>query len=109
MSFEYFYANVVGLVIFIVALLIGLIMNNRYYKAIKESLAQVREVESKGPLSISSGEVEVLMCPRCGYTKTIQFRLGDYVGKAVDETCPNDGERLIVHAIYVSRPAGQSS
>ncbi|MGC8606537.1 MAG: hypothetical protein ACP5GZ_11135 [Vulcanisaeta sp.] len=108
MSFEYYYITLMSLVIFVVALLIGLIMNNRYYRVIKESLTQAREAESKGPLAIS-GEVEVLMCPRCGYSKTISYRLGDYVGKVVDDKCPNDGERLIVHAIYSSRPAEQSS
>ncbi|WP_243679124.1 hypothetical protein [Vulcanisaeta distributa] len=55
------------------------------------------------------GDVEVLTCPRCGYSKTIPYRLGDYVGKVVDETCPNDGERLVVHAIYSSRPTEQYS
>lgn len=39
-SFEYYYITVVSLVIFIVALLIGLIMNNRYYRVIKELFAQ---------------------------------------------------------------------
>ncbi|WP_243676369.1 hypothetical protein [Vulcanisaeta distributa] len=97
---------VVSLVIFAVALLIGLIMNNKYYKIIKEMLTQVKETESKGPL-VLSGDVEVLMCPRCGYSKTLPYRLGDYVGKVVDETCPNDGEKLIVHAIYSSRPTEQ--
>ena len=108
-SFESYYVTVVSLVIFVVALLIGLLMNDRYYRVIKELFTQAREVESKGPLSVSSGEVEVLMCPRCGYSKTIPYRLGDYVGKVVDETCPNDGEKLVVHAIYVSRPSTQSS
>ena len=108
-SFENYYVIVVSFVIFIVALLIGLIMNDRYYRVIKELLKQVGEVESKGSLSVSSGEVEVLMCPRCGYSKTIPYRLGDYVGKVVDETCPNDGEKLVVHAIYISRSSGQYS
>ncbi|GAB6946337.1 hypothetical protein JCM16161A_04670 [Vulcanisaeta sp. JCM 16161] len=107
MSFEYYYITVVSLVIFVVALLIGIMMNNRYYRVIKESLTQVREAELKGPSAIG-GDVEVLTCPRCGYSKTIPYRLGDYVGKVVDETCPNDGERLVVHAIYSSRPAEQS-
>lgn len=110
MSFEYYYITVVSLVIFVVALLIGLIMNNRYYKAISEALMQVKEVESKGPPTMTSGDFEVLMCPRCGYSKTIPYRVGgDYVGKVVDETCPNDGEKLIVHAIYSSRPVEQYS
>ncbi len=63
MSFEYYYITVVSLVIFVVALLIGLIMNNRYYKAISEALMQVKEVESKGPPTMTSGDFEVLMCP----------------------------------------------
>ena len=106
-SFENYYVIVVSLVIFVVALLIGLVMNDRYYKAIKELLKQVGEAESKGPLSVSGGEVEILICPRCGYSKTIPYRIGDYIGKVVDETCPNDGEKLVVHAIYSSRSAEQ--
>jgi len=101
-SFEYYYITVVSLVIFIVALVIAIIMNSRYYKVIREYLVQARGAEAKG--QAMSGEVEVLACPRCGYSTTIPFRVGDYVGKVVGETCPKDGERLVVVAIYSLRP-----
>ncbi|WP_243679123.1 hypothetical protein [Vulcanisaeta distributa] len=48
MSFEYYYITVVSLVIFIVALLIGLIMNNRYYRVIKELFAQLGRQSPRG-------------------------------------------------------------
>jgi len=81
MSFEYYYITVVGLVIFIVAIVIALVMNERYFRLIKSYLSQTKEAEAHGGGQALSGEVEVLMCPRCGFTKTIPFRLGDYVGK----------------------------
>ncbi|KUO82566.1 hypothetical protein B7L70_03225 [Vulcanisaeta sp. EB80] len=107
MSFEYYYITVVGLVIFIVAIVIALVMNERYFRLIKSYLSQTKEAEAHGGGQALSGEVEVLMCPRCGFTKTIPFRLGDYVGKVTNEACPNDGERLVVHAIYYAGPSSQ--
>ncbi len=108
MSFEYYYITVVGLVILVVALLIGIIMNTRYYRVIKEMLSQTREeTELKGSPASTASELEVLMCPRCGYSKVISFRVGDYVGKVVEDTCPKDGEKLVVHAIYSSRSVEQ--
>ena len=110
MSFEYYYATVVGLVIFVVALFIGIIMNTRYYRVIKEMLSQTREeTELKGSPVSTTSELEVLMCPRCGYSKVIPFKVGDYVGKVVEDTCPKDGEKLVIHAIYSSRSVEQQS
>jgi len=69
MSFEYYYITVVGLVMFIVAIVIALVMNERYFRLIKNYLSQTKEAEAHGGGQALSGEVEVLMCPRCGFTK----------------------------------------
>ena len=48
-------------------------------------------------------EYTVLRCPKCGYTKVREFRVGDYVGKVDDEKCPNDGSNLVVSSIGSSQ------
>jgi len=55
---------------------------------------------SRGKREPEKKVVTVLRCPRCGYTKTRDFREGDYVGKVVDEVCPKCGISLVVDAIY---------
>ena len=55
---------------------------------------------SRGKREPEKKVVTVLRCPRCGYTKTRDFREGDYVGKVVDEVCPKCGINLVVDAIY---------
>lgn len=55
---------------------------------------------SRGKREPEKKVVTVLRCPRCGYTKTRDFREGDYVGKVVDEVCPKCGVNLVVDAIY---------
>lgn len=98
MSFEYYYITIVSTIILVIAIVIAVIMNEKYRKAISKYLTQASEAKGEG--QVLSGDLEVLVCPRCGYSTTIPFRVGDYVGKVVNETCPKDGEKLVVHAIY---------
>ena len=109
MSFEDYYVSTVGLIIFIIAIVIALVMNERYFRFIRNTLSRTGPAKGRGEGQVLSGEVEVLICPRCGYAKTIQFRLGDYVGKVTNDVCPKDGERLIVHAIYYAGTTQQGS
>ncbi|WP_069806704.1 hypothetical protein [Vulcanisaeta thermophila] len=99
MSFEVTYALIVSIVVFVLAIGLAVFLNSRYYRMIVNSMTKARE-----PQATVSGDLEVLKCPKCGYSTTIPFRVGDYVGKVVNETCPNDGSRLVVYAIYSSRP-----
>lgn len=104
MSFETTYALIMSAVIFIVAVGLTAFLNSKYYKMLVNARTKAKETQSQ-PM----GDLEALRCPRCGYTTTMPFRVGDYVGKVVDETCPNDGERLVVYAIYSSRPSQSQS
>jgi hypothetical protein len=108
-SFENYYVSTVGLIIFIIAIVIALVMNERYFRFIRNTLSQTDLAKGRGEGQVLSGEVEVLICPRCGYTKTIPFRLGDYVGKITNDVCPKDGEKLVVHAIYYAGMTEQGS
>jgi len=50
--------------------------------------------------------VTLLRCPSCGYTKTREFREGDFVGKVTEEKCPKCGENMVIDAIYEESLAG---
>jgi hypothetical protein len=44
--------------------------------------------------------VSVLGCSKCGYEEIRKYGKGDYVGRPVG-TCPRDGSRMVIKAIYV--------
>ncbi|MCC6046780.1 MAG: hypothetical protein LM571_01110 [Desulfurococcaceae archaeon] len=44
--------------------------------------------------------VSVLRCSKCGYEEIRKYNKGDYVGRPVG-SCPRDGSRMVIKAIYV--------
>lgn len=55
---------------------------------------------SRGKREPEKKVITVLRCSKCGYTRTRDFKEGDYVGKVVDEVCPKCGINLVIDAIY---------
>ncbi len=43
--------------------------------------------------------MEILECPKCGYTVTKEFEPGDFIGM-IKGKCPKCGTPLIIKAIY---------
>ena len=61
---------------------------------------------TRKPRPIREELISVLRCIRCGYEEVRKYDKGDYVGKPVG-TCPKDGGKVVVKAIYVeSFPQG---
>ncbi len=84
---------IITMFLFVLMLISTTIIFSRYYKYVREFV-----------MGVERGEVEVLICPKCRYANVIKPRAGDYIGKTAELTCPRDGERLIVYAMYVERP-----
>ncbi len=42
----------------------------------------------------------ILKCPLCSYTIKRLYKIGDYIGKTVQETCPTHGVNLVIHDIF---------
>ena len=83
------YIEVIPLIILLVALTTTFILLRRTYRKISMIVTQ----------SIIGGVITVLKCPICNFTMTREFRLGDYIGKVVDEKCPNDNNNLVIVSI----------